>query len=136
MGVYYPRTAVRERIAIRLDARLKNNMVEEIRHLHDDLAVPYQTMEYFGLEYREIALYLQNRCTFEEMRETLLNRIRQFAKRQDIFFRKLEREGHPIYWLHEGKQPDPVKLTECFLQKQPLPEITFRLCDMKNPPSY
>lgn len=136
LGVLYPRTEVRERIAQRLDARLENGMVEEVRDLHDKFGVSYQTMEFFGLEYREISLYLQNRCSFEEMRTTLLNRIRQFAKRQDIFFRKLEREGHRIYWLKAGKSPAPAALIRDFLAGRPLPEVQFRLCDHQNPPSY
>ena len=55
------------------------------------------------------------------MRNTLLCRIRQFAKRQDIFFRKLEREGHDIYWLKAGREPDPCGLLEQFLKDEPLP---------------
>ncbi len=135
MGVYYPRTTVRKRIEQRLDTRLNNGMIEEVKLLHEQ-GVSYETMEFFGLEYREISLYLQNRCSLPEMRETLLNRIRQFAKRQDIFFRKLEREGHRIYWLSEGKDPDPFVLTQKFLAGKSLPEISFRLCDHLNPPSY
>lgn len=136
LGVYYPRATVRERIAQRLDARLNNGMIEEIRNLHDELGVSYETMEFFGLEYREISLYLQKRCSFEEMRQTLLNRIRQFAKRQDIFFRKLEREGHKIHWLKSGTSPDPYALTADFLAGLPIPEPEFRLCDLNNPPSF
>lgn len=135
MGIYYPRMEVRKRIEQRLDARLQNGMIEEVRHLHDDCGVAYQTMEFFGLEYREISLYLQNRCSGEQMRETLLNRIRQFAKRQDIFFRKLEREGHQIYWLKSGSEPDPFALTADFLAAKKLPEVSFRLCDHLNQPS-
>lgn len=135
MGMYFPRTEVRKRIEARLDARLQNGMIEEIRHLHDDCNVAYETMEFFGLEYREISLFLQNRCTYDEMRSTLLNRIRQFAKRQDIFFRKLEREGHQIYWIKEGKDPDPFALTADFLAEKKLPEVSFRLCEHLNPPS-
>ena len=95
MGVYFPRKTVRARIEARLDARFASGMIDEVKTLHDS-GVPYEKLEFFGLEYREIARYLQNLCTFEEMRETLLNRIRQFAKRQDIFFRKIERSGQEI----------------------------------------
>ena len=33
------------------------------------------------------------------MRDQLLIKIRQFAKRQDTWFRKMEREGVAIHWL-------------------------------------
>jgi len=133
LGVLYPRSVVRERIKTRLDARFAEGMVEEVRRLHDEKGVSWEQLEFFGLEYREIARYLQDLVSFEEMRETLLNKIRQFAKRQDIFFRKLEREGHRIYWLKEGREPDPEMLLARFLAGQALPELPYRLCDNPNP---
>lgn len=136
LGVLYPRKTVRERIAHRLDARFASGMTEEVRKLHDEYGVPFETLEAFGLEYREIALFLQGKCTFEEMYRQLLNKIRQFAKRQDIFFRKLEREGHQIHWLAEGKDPDPELLIRDFLSGRKIAEPAFRLCDHHNPPSY
>ena len=111
-------------------------MVEEVKKLHDENLVSFEKLESFGLEYREISLYLQNRCSFEEMRSQLLNKIRQFAKRQDIFFRKLEREGHQIHWLAAAGDPDPEGLIRDFLQNKKIAEPAFRLCDHINPPSY
>ena len=136
IGILFPRKEVRSRIELRLDARFDRGMVEEVRKLHDEHNVSYQSMEYFGLEYREIANYLQNRCSFAEMRQQLLNKIRQFAKRQDIFFRKMEREGHRIYWCEGGKNPDPLALAARFLAGEQLPEPEFKLCEKLNPPSY
>ena len=135
MGVYFPRKTVRSRIEARLDARLANGMIDEIARLNK-AGVSFEKLEFFGLEYREISLYLQNKATFDEMRTNLLNKIRQFAKRQDIFFRKMEREGIPIYWLNEAKEPDPRKLLSAFISGKPLPEIGFRLCDHLNGPSF
>ena len=129
LGVLYPRLTVRERIAARLDARFDAGMIDEVRKLHDENQVGLEKLESFGLEYREISLFLQNRCTFEEMRSQLLNKIRQFAKRQDIFFRKLEREGHQIHWLAAAKEPDPELLIRDFLQNKKIAEPSFRLCD-------
>ena len=130
LGVLFDRNIVRERIEKRLDARFEAGMIEEVRDLHDKEAVPYEKLEFFGLEYREIAFYLQGKCTFEEMRQSLLDKIRQFAKRQDIFFRKIERSGQDIYWCREGKDPDPGELVQKFLAGETLPEITFRLADV------
>lgn len=135
MGVLFPRKTVRARIEKRLDARFEEGMIDEVAQLNAR-GVSFEKLEFFGLEYREIARYLQKQCTFEEMRETLLNRIRQFAKRQDIFFRKMERDGIPIYWLNEGKEPDPRKLLAAFIAGEALPEIGFRLCEHHNPPSF
>ena len=136
IGVLFPRLTVRERIAKRLDARFDAGMVEEVRKLHESSQVSFDKLESFGLEYREISLYLQGKYTFEEMHAQLLNKIRQFAKRQDIFFRKLEREGHQIHWIKEGKTPDPAILIRDFLDNKKIAKPQFRLCDHKNPPSY
>lgn len=129
-GVYYPRSEVHARIEARLDDRLTDGMVDEVRNLHEINGVTFEQFGFLGLEYREIARYLKHECTLLEMHDTLLCRIRQFAKRQDIFFRKLEREGHPIHWLKAGKEPDPCGLLEKFLHGEPIPPPAFRLCDI------
>ena len=132
LGVLYPRAAVRERIEKRLDARLAAGMVDEVRNLVDKYGVSMERLESFGLEYREIARCLKGECTLEEMRKTLLDRIRQFAKRQDIFFRKIEREGHAIYWIPRGDFDSALALSRRFLAGEVLPAPTFRLADHKN----
>jgi len=129
-GAYYPRSEVHARIEARLDDRLTDGLVDEVRKLHEINGVPFERLEFFGLEYREVTRYLKKECSLLEMRNTLLYRIRQFAKRQDIFFRKLEREGHPIHWLKAGKDPDPRALLEKFLMDEPVPPPEFRLCDI------
>jgi tRNA dimethylallyltransferase len=132
IGVLFPRAVVRERIAARLDARLAAGMVEEIRDLTEKYGVSPEKLEFFGLEYREVSRYLRGECSHEEMRNTLLDRIRQFAKRQDIFFRKLEREGNPIYWIPGGDFTQAEFLVRKFLAGETLPEITWRLADHPN----
>ncbi|MDD3885948.1 MAG: tRNA (adenosine(37)-N6)-dimethylallyltransferase MiaA [Victivallaceae bacterium] len=127
IGVYYPRAAVRERIAARLDARFAAGMIDEIRALHDQCGVSWEKLEYFGLEYRAIARFLQGKCDEPSMHAILLDRIRQFAKRQDIFFRKLEREGAVIHWLPAGEGAET--LAERFLAGRPLPEPEIRMCE-------
>ena len=59
LGVLFPRKTVRERIAARLDNRLANGMIEEVKRLHDQENVPFDKLESFGLEYREISRYCQ-----------------------------------------------------------------------------
>ena len=132
LGVYYPRAEVRKRIMERLDKRLDNGMLAEERRLLDS-GVTHEQLEFFGLEYREMSLHLKGETTFEEMRTTLLNRIRQFAKRQDIFFRKMEREGIPIHWLLRGDQKQAEELITLFLARKELPAPAFRLTDIINP---
>ena len=72
------------------------------------------------------------------MRSQLLNKIRQFAKRQDIFFRKLERENFPIHWLDAQQNivEKAQNLISLFLADSPLPPPEFKLSDIKNPASF
>ena len=135
LGVYYPRLEVRSRIEQRLDARFAAGMVDEIAQLNRD-GVSFEQLEFYGLEYREISAYLQGKVSFEDMRTNLLNRIRQFAKRQDIFFRKLEREGIDIHWIERGDFTEACDLVSAYLDGREIPEPQFRLSEHKNAPSY
>ena len=132
LGVYYPRTIVRERIAQRMNTRFEEGMIDEVRRLHD-AGVTWERLDSFGLEYREIARFLKGEVTREEMRELLLNSIRQFAKRQDIFFRKMEREGVVIHWIPEGDLAQAEELCSKFLAGLPLPPPQLRMCDIHYP---
>lgn len=131
LGVYYPRNTVRQRIEERLDARFAMGMINEVQQLHDQYHVSWERLEFFGLEYREIALYLQGKCDFDTMRSTLLNKIRQFAKRQDIFFRKLEREGVIIHWLPGAEAVQRAEeLIQKFLDNSPLPPPEIQMMNI------
>jgi tRNA dimethylallyltransferase len=126
LGVYFPRKTVHQRIEQRLDARLEAGMIDEVKNLHDQ-GVSWEKLEFLGLEYRYVAFYLQDKMPYREMRDKLLIRIRKFAKRQDIWFRKMEREGRDIFWVGEGISQNPDELLQCFLASKPLPEPELRL---------
>lgn len=116
LGVQYSREVVRNRVEIRLKERLANKMIDEVKFLHEEENISYEKLERFGLEYREIAKFLQHQVTYEEMYSTLLNKIRQFVKRQDIFFRKMEREGVKINWVPRGNIDSCSTLIKNFLE--------------------
>jgi tRNA A37 N6-isopentenylltransferase MiaA len=61
----------------------------------------------FGLEYRYIGLYLRGEMTREEMVRVLNTRIHQFAKRQETWFRRMEKNGVRIHWI-ENTEADKV----------------------------
>jgi tRNA dimethylallyltransferase len=129
IGVYYPRKTVHQRIESRLDARLKEGMIEEIEKLHKN-GVSWERLDFLGLEYRYVAEYLQGKTNLAEMRDKLLIKIRQFAKRQDIWFRKMEREGHVIHWLPEGNFEQGKQLVKDFLAGKELPEPKIKIKDI------
>ena len=115
IGTLVSREERNAKIDKRLDARLEEGMVEEIRSLiegahpaqciidHDGNTVPGQPIPaedliYYGLEYKFVTLYLIGELTFEEMRQQLATAIHQFAKRQMTWFRGMERKGIVIHW--------------------------------------
>jgi tRNA dimethylallyltransferase len=123
---YYPRHVVHDRIAARLDQRLAQGMIDEVKAVHET-GVSWERLEWLGLEYRWISRFLQGTITYEQMRETLLARIRRFCKSQDIWFRKMEREGHAIYWIPEGSIRKAADLVQRFLDGKPMPPPEIRL---------
>lgn len=88
----------RQRISNRLIQRLELGMVDEVKRLIED-GLSYQELEYYGLEYKYIAYYLQGKRTYESFLCQLETEIHRYAKRQMTYFRKMERDGHPIHWL-------------------------------------
>ena len=130
MGVIRSRSEVRRNIEIRLDERLEQGMLKEAVYLHDEMGVSWETLEFFGLEYQYMALHLQGKISFDEMRDTLLNKIRQFAKRQDSWFRKMEREGYTIYWFRPDQVDDAENLCRRFLAGEELEEPALKLADI------
>ncbi len=98
IGVRWERAVLRQRITDRLHARLHSGMVEEVAALHQR-GVSWERLYHFGLEYRYISLYLQDLMSFDDMVKTLNTRIHQFAKRQDTWFRRMERLGVVVHWI-------------------------------------
>lgn len=101
IGVDVDREVRRERISRRLDARLDEGMVDEVRRLLDS-GVPAENLIYYGLEYKFVTEYLIGKTTYAEMRRLLEIAIHQFAKRQMTWFRGAERRGFRIHWLSGG----------------------------------
>ena len=89
------------RIKERLIKRFNEGMVEEVENLHKN-GLSWERLDFFGLEYRYVSFYLQKKITYNELFETLFNRICQFSKRQMTWLRKFEREGYKIQWIPEA----------------------------------
>lgn len=97
-GIKWDRTVLRERITFRLKQRLEEGMIEEVQGL---LAqdISHEKLEYFGLEYRFVSQYIAGELTYDDMFKKLNTAIHQYAKRQDTWFRRMERNGAQIHWL-------------------------------------
>ena len=97
IGTLVSREVRNERIDRRLDARLEEGMIDEIRGLLDSGVEPSVLLAY-GLEYKYVTLYLLGELDYATMREKLAIAIHQFAKRQMTWFRGMERSGVVIHW--------------------------------------
>lgn len=98
IGVGIDRDLRRRKITRRLDQRLKDGMVDEVKSLLDS-GIPADDLIYYGLEYKFVTEYILGKTTFEEMRRSLEIAIHQFAKRQMTWFRGMERRGFTIHWI-------------------------------------
>lgn len=99
VGVDIDRELRREKISKRLDARLKEGMIEEIQSILDKGIDP-EDLIYYGLEYKYVTLYILKQLTYEEMHDQLEIAIHQFAKRQMTWFRGMEKRGIKIHWIN------------------------------------
>ena len=101
LGVTWDRETLKARIDERLERRLRQGMVDEVRGLMDR-GVSVEFLYKLGLEYRFICQYLTGEIPrYEDMVEQLGNAIKKFAKRQMTWFRR----DRDILWLDMTGDP-------------------------------
>ena len=98
IGTLVDRETRNARIDARLDARLAEGLVDEVRGLLAS-GIPAEDLIYYGLEYKFVTQHVLGQLSYEEMRNLLANAIHQFAKRQMTWFRGMERDGRLIRWV-------------------------------------
>lgn len=101
-GIKWDRKILRQRITTRLKQRLEQGMIEEVQGLLEQ-GLSHEKLELFGLEYRFVSQYLAKKITYDDMFEKLNIAIHKYAKRQDTWFRRIERRGDTVYWLDGTK---------------------------------
>jgi len=87
LGIKKSKQEIKGLIEKRLDKRLKQGMIEEVRRLRRQ-GISWKRLESFGLEYKWIALYLQKKIDHLEMVSSLQKDTEHFAKRQMTWFEK------------------------------------------------
>lgn len=89
--IVFPRSLLRERIRKRLEERIDAGMIEEVKSVLEKYGT--ERVLRLGLEYRFTTLLLKSQLSYDEYFEKLYRAICQFAKRQETWFRKMQREG-------------------------------------------
>lgn len=87
LGIKTHKVRLHQKIHDRLISRLEAGMLEEAEHLHSN-GLSYERMHDLGLEYRYMAMHLQQQIKFEEMVEKLDLKTRQYAKRQKTWLKR------------------------------------------------
>lgn len=112
IGVTWPRDVLYERIRVRLDKRLEEGMIDEIRDLREAGASD-DFLYKLGLEYRYILMYLRGEfADYQAFYDKLFMEIRHLAKEQMTWFRKRK----DIHWIDMQDNPfdAAVKLIDEF----------------------
>lgn len=105
VGVDIDRELRRQRISERLEARLQEGMIDEVKSLLDS-GIPADDLIYYGLEYKYVTLYVTGQLPYKYLLQELEVAIHQFAKRQMTWFRGMERRGIHIEWIPYGMDMD------------------------------
>ena len=114
LGVKFERSVLRSRIKDRLEERIRLGLAEEVQGLYDS-GTSWERLERLGLEYRFTSEYLQGKISSEqEWISSLYTAICQFAKRQETWFRGMERKGVSIQWIPDGDREIAHSLVEPF----------------------
>ncbi|MDD5621404.1 MAG: tRNA (adenosine(37)-N6)-dimethylallyltransferase MiaA [Candidatus Pacebacteria bacterium] len=99
LGIKKDKKELQKRIEKRLLKRLDQGMIKEVKKLKAS-GISYKKLYDFGLEYRYLSLFLQNKITYQEMVSLLQKEIEKYAKRQITWFKKDKR----IIWIKNKKE--------------------------------
>jgi tRNA dimethylallyltransferase len=102
LGVKWDREVLRQRIARRLQERMQQGLIAEVENLRR-LGISWERLQSLGLEYRWVSDYLLGTISSpEEVQEQLYLAICKYAKRQETWFRRMERRGIEIHWIEQA----------------------------------
>jgi tRNA dimethylallyltransferase len=118
LGISWPRNILYRRIDTRVEERMQQGMVQEVRDLLER-GISYERLESFGLEYRFISRWLKGEFASEaEMVTRLKYAIHDFTRRQLTWFRKDKR----IVWLEGNDIEQARRDVEKFLATAGCPQ--------------
>lgn len=92
IGILKNKEELKKNINKRLLKRI-NFIIKEVKKIYKNLS--WNRLEEFGLEYRYVAQYLQNKISKEKMIQLIQKESEHFAKRQMTWFKKDQR----INWI-------------------------------------
>lgn len=119
IGIDISRDLRRELISSRLERRLQEGMIDEVKGLLER-GISAEDLIYYGLEYKYVTLYVTGQLEYKYLLQELEVAIHQFAKRQMTWFRGMERRGIHIEWIpFEWTMEDKVNHIVELMEKRP-----------------
>ena len=100
---FEPRSALYERIDLRVDMMLQQGLVEEIRNLLAS-GIPEKATSLQAIGYKEFVAALDGQCTIEEAAAEVQKSSRHYAKRQLTWFRRNKEMNWLTRYLGEGAE--------------------------------
>lgn len=99
LAITRPFPELKKRITQRLDIRLTQGMITEIKRLRAS-GISWKRLESFGLEYRWVSRFLQKKISRTDMGNTLLHDIVGYSKRQLTWLRR----NNNVIWITRPTQ--------------------------------
>jgi tRNA dimethylallyltransferase len=99
IGLLWPRDVLVKRVAERVNAMLKWGFLDEVRDLRKSGNMSITAKQALG--YAELLRHLEGKCTLEQAVGDIVIHTRQFAVRQERWFRRDPR----ITWVNIEKNP-------------------------------
>lgn len=87
LGIHITKEQLHNNIHTRLQKRLEEGMIEEVKRLLVN-GLSYERLSELGIEYSCIAEYLQGKIDYETMIERIETQSRQYAKRQMTWLKR------------------------------------------------
>ena len=110
LGTRWDREELHLRIATRLRERLDSGLLDEVGHLRA-IGVASERLHALGLEYRYVNDFLEGHIhSRNDLQQKLAAAIAQFAKRQETWFRRMERRGHTIHWIDRADPHEAMRI--------------------------
>ena len=89
VSIEYPRETLYSRINLRVEQMFKQGLIDEVKGLlADGVTEDMQSMQ--GIGYKEVAEGLRIGATESEIKELIKKNTRNYAKRQQTFFKRME----------------------------------------------
>jgi tRNA dimethylallyltransferase len=112
IGIDVDRDTLRTRITQRLEETLSKGLIEETKKLLLS-GVSRERLNEIGLEYRIVLEYLDGFLTEETLKEKLINKVWQYAKRQRTWLKRMD----TVQWIGVGEKEKAAELVRKFLEK-------------------